>query len=50
LQKRIDTNEKGFGIGRINKPVVWNDGIYKLFFVSNIHKEIRAAAEKQVGF
>jgi hypothetical protein len=49
LQRRIDEKEKGCGLGRINKSVDWKDGIYKLFYISSIHKELRNGAERQAG-
>lgn len=49
LQKRIVVKEKGCGLGRINKSVDWKDGIYKLFYISSIHKKLRDGAERQAG-
>lgn len=49
LQRRIDENEKGCGLGRIQKSVDWKDGIYKLFLISSIHKDLRDGAQRQAG-
>ena len=41
LDNRIDIKETGCGIGRMIKPLNINEGLYKLYFLSNLNKDFR---------
>lgn len=47
LLDRVTRKVKGYGLGRIKKPVPSSEGLFKLFYLSCMHRKIIMQAEEQ---